>query len=106
VAENSRKSDQSPARAQYFYFLKKKAFSSPLFALTILQKSNIILNMRPREVIKILETKGWQHERTSGSHYIMTKQGRRPVPIPFHGNGDLDPKFVRMLEKQTGEKLL
>ncbi|HMM59028.1 MAG TPA: type II toxin-antitoxin system HicA family toxin [Candidatus Rifleibacterium sp.] len=62
--------------------------------------------MRPKELIKILEAKGWKHERTSGSHQIMTKPGKRSIPIPFHGNKDFDPKFIRMIEKQTGEKII
>jgi len=36
----------------------------------------------------------------------MTKPGKRSIPIPFHGNKDFDPKFIRMIEKQTGEKII
>ncbi len=62
--------------------------------------------MRPKEVIRILETNGWSLKRIRGSHYIMTKPGFRSVPVPMHGNGDMNPDFIKDLEKQTGVKLV
>ncbi len=61
--------------------------------------------MRTKELIKALEQKGWILSRIQGSHHIMTKPGCRSIPIPFHGNNDLDAKFIRLIEKQSGEKL-
>lgn len=62
--------------------------------------------MKVKELIKLLEQKGWKLDRVRGSHHMMTKQGYRTIPVPFHGNVDLDPKFIRIIEKQSGEKLL
>lgn len=57
-------------------------------------------------MIRILESNGWSLKRIRGSHHIMTKRGFRSVPVPMHGNGDMNPDFIKDLEKQTGVKLL
>jgi len=62
--------------------------------------------VRPKEIIKLLEADGWSLKRIRGSHHIMTKPGFRAVPVPIHGNKDMNPDFVKDLEKQTGVKLL
>lgn len=62
--------------------------------------------MKVKQLIKLLEEKGWSLDRIKGSHHIMVKPGFRSIPIPFHGNVDIDPKFIRLVEKQAGEKLL
>ena len=41
--------------------------------------------VRPVQLIKVLQKKGWQIERVRGSHYIMKNpEMRRVVPIPMH----------------------
>ena len=60
--------------------------------------------MRPKTIIKILEQNGWTLRRIKGSHHIMSKPGFRSVPIPIHGNQDMNPDVVKSLEKQTGVK--
>ena len=41
--------------------------------------------VRPVQLIKVLQRKGWQLERVRGSHYIMKdSEMRRVVPIPMH----------------------
>lgn len=65
-----------------------------------------IMTMKPKEIIKILEANGWSLKRIRGSHHIMTKPGFRSVPVPIHDNGDMNPDYVKDLEKQTGVKLL
>ena len=62
--------------------------------------------MKTKELIRLLEEKGWKLDRIRGSHHMMTKPGFRTIPIPYHGNADIDPKFIRIIEKQSGEKLL
>lgn len=60
--------------------------------------------MRPKTIIKILEQNGWTLRRIKGSHHVMSKPGFRSVPIPMHSNQDMNPDFVKSLEKQTGVK--
>lgn len=60
--------------------------------------------MKPKELIKILESDGWVVERVRGSHHIMkhpTKAGR-PV-IPLH-NSDMKPGTYNNILKQAGLK--
>ena len=58
--------------------------------------------MTAREIAKIFEANGWVLNRISGSHHTYTKDGRRPIPIPFHGkNKDLGILGKRIL-KQAG----
>ena len=41
--------------------------------------------VKPEQLIKILERKGWQLERIRGSHFMMKNPGmQRVVPIPRH----------------------
>jgi predicted RNA binding protein YcfA (HicA-like mRNA interferase family) len=36
------------------------------------------------EMRRLLEAQGWSFSRQNGSHMIMTKEGRRSVPVPNH----------------------
>ena len=41
--------------------------------------------IKPEQLIKILERKGWHLERIRGSHFMMKNpEMRRVVPIPMH----------------------
>ena len=41
--------------------------------------------VRPEQLVKVLQRKGWQLERVRGSHYIMKNpEMRKVVPIPMH----------------------
>lgn len=61
--------------------------------------------MTGKEVIKRLTLAGWKHTSTRGSHHKMEKSGKRPVPVPLHGNKDLGIGLLKAIEKQTGVKL-
>lgn len=37
---------------------------------------------------KILENRGWVHDRTRGSHHIYVEPGSQPA-VSVHGNRDL-----------------
>jgi predicted RNA binding protein YcfA (HicA-like mRNA interferase family) len=54
------------------------------------------------EIIKLLKKNGWKLNRISGSHHIMTKAGRRSVPVPVHGKKDLPKGLIAAILKQTG----
>lgn len=60
--------------------------------------------MKPKELIKTLESLGWYTDRVQGSHYIMRHPSKpgRPV-IPRH-NRDLKPGTLDSILKQAGLK--
>ena len=48
------------------------------------------MTKKVKEVIKILEAKGWVHDRTMGDHRMFVKQGaKRPIVVSGHLNDDL-----------------
>lgn len=53
--------------------------------------------MRFAKVKKMLESKGYVHDRTSGSHHIFVKANCEPVVIPVH-NGKVKPVYVPKVE--------
>ena len=61
--------------------------------------------MKGKEIVRKLEGCGWEVRNISGSHFIMTKDGCRPTPIPCHGK-DIKKGLLKAIEKQTGVKLL
>ena len=58
--------------------------------------------MNGNEIIKKLQTAGWELDRINGSHHIMMKNGKM---VPVHGNRDLGPGLVASIARQTGVKL-
>jgi predicted RNA binding protein YcfA (HicA-like mRNA interferase family) len=60
--------------------------------------------MKPKELVKKLETDGWKIIRISGSHYIMKHFEKPGMPvIPLH-NKDLKPGTLNNILKQAGIK--
>jgi predicted RNA binding protein YcfA (HicA-like mRNA interferase family) len=57
--------------------------------------------MTGKQVIALLKENGWTLDRINGSHHVMTKSGRRSVPVPVHGSEDLGPLAMRIL-RQAG----
>lgn len=47
-----------------------------------------------REVIKLLRKNGWECRATSGGHYKLFKEGKRPVVVPYHGKKTLGNGLV------------
>jgi predicted RNA binding protein YcfA (HicA-like mRNA interferase family) len=58
-----------------------------------------IYYMTAKEVAKKLEAHGWVLNRIKGSHHTYAKEGFRPIPVPFHGNGDLGILGKRILKE-------
>ncbi len=56
-----------------------------------------------KRMCKIVESRGWELVRISGSHYIYrdSTSGRR-TSIPVHGNVDLKPKTQRNIMRDAG----
>lgn len=61
--------------------------------------------MNGKEVVKKLQTLGWEVARISkGSHYQM-KKGDKRATVPVHGTKDLKPGTLANIKRQTGEQL-
>ncbi len=53
-----------------------------------------------REFAVILERKGWELKRISGSHHVYTKTGRiERISLPVHGNRPLKVGLLKHLMK-------
>jgi len=66
----------------------------------------IVPHMNSRAIIKALEADGWEHKRTTGSHWHFAhpvKSGLVTVP---HPKRDLPAGTVRAIERQSGLDLL
>ena len=51
---------------------------------------------------RALERKGWTLGRIRGSHHVYTMPGRRPIPVPVHGNRVLRPGTQRTIMRAAG----
>lgn len=61
--------------------------------------------MNSREIIRAIETAGWEHVATKGDHRQFThpsRPGRVTVP---HPKRDLPSGTLRSIERQSGVKL-
>lgn len=60
--------------------------------------------VKPKDLIKMLEADGWKLERVKGSHYIFkhSEKSGRPI-VPFH-NKDLRPGTLHQILKDAGLK--
>ncbi|MCU0469367.1 MAG: type II toxin-antitoxin system HicA family toxin [Arcicella sp.] len=60
------------------------------------------MNQSPKNLIKVLESKGWILKRVSGSHHIMYHPERKQtMPIPVHGNKDIPNGLFKAILKKT-----
>lgn len=56
----------------------------------------------PKQLIRVLEQKGWLLDRVRGSHHIMVHPSeRRAVPVPMH-NRDLKIGTLRAILALAG----
>jgi len=61
--------------------------------------------MKVREVIRLIESDGWRHVRTRGSHRQFNHGSKRGVvTIPGKPNDDLAPGTLNSILKQAGLK--
>jgi predicted RNA binding protein YcfA (HicA-like mRNA interferase family) len=60
--------------------------------------------MKGKEIVRTLMKEGWTIKRTTGSHFILYKEGAGIVPIPCH-NKDLKIGTLKSISKQAGIKL-
>ena len=55
-----------------------------------------------RRLCRLLELRGWQLQRVSGSHHIYTRAGQpERISVPVHGNKSLKQGLQRHLMKMA-----
>lgn len=59
-------------------------------------------SVKPRQMIKVLEEKGFKFIRQKGSHRLY-KKGAFRVTVPYH-NKDLKPGTLQSILRQSGIK--
>jgi len=58
-------------------------------------------SFKPREVVEILFTAGFEKIRTSGSH-IRLRRGKFIVTVPFHSRGTVPKGTLASIIRQSG----
>ena len=60
-------------------------------------------NITGKELCKILEKRGWELVRVSGSHHVYTKDGNDArIVVPVHGNKTLKTGLLKAILKTAG----
>jgi len=59
------------------------------------------LTMKPRELIKFLESKGYRFARAKGGSHHIYNNGANSIPIPIHGSKDFGEDFIRMILREA-----
>ena len=60
------------------------------------------LTMKPIELIRFLESRGYKFTRAKGGSHHVYSDGLHSVPVPIHGSKDFGEDFIRMILRETG----
>lgn len=58
--------------------------------------------LKPREVVSLLEKRGFNEVRQRGSHKQFKHPDGRATTVPFHQGRDISPTLVRQIAKDIG----
>lgn len=58
--------------------------------------------LKPREVVEILLSLGFQEVRQRGSHKQLRHPDGRTTTVPFHAGRDISPILLRQIAKDIG----
>ena len=58
--------------------------------------------LKPREVIRLLERRGFVEVRQRGSHKQFRHPDGRQTTVPVHGGRDLAPPLLRQIARDIG----
>jgi predicted RNA binding protein YcfA (HicA-like mRNA interferase family) len=58
--------------------------------------------LRPREVVALLESRGFGEVRQKGSHKQFRHADGRGTTVPFHAGRDISPTLLRKIAKDIG----
>ena len=59
------------------------------------------LTLKPKELIKFLESNGYKFIRARGTSHHIYSNGEHTVSIPVHGGNEFSDKFIRRILRQT-----
>ena len=57
---------------------------------------------KARRVLAALERLGWRVKRQSGSHKLLTREGRPDYEFAFHDNAELGRRILSRIARHTG----
>jgi len=61
------------------------------------------MDYSPKNLIQLLERKGFQLKRVTGGHHIyFNKESKKTVVVPVHGNKDIPNGSFMSILKQSG----
>ncbi len=61
------------------------------------------MDYSPKKLIQLLEKKGFQLKRVTGSHHIyFHSELRKTIVVPMHGNRDIPKGTFMSILKQAG----
>jgi len=60
------------------------------------------MEMKDRDLLKLLKKDGWEVVRINGSHHILQKDGKTTV-VPLHGK-DIPTGLLNQILRETGLK--
>ncbi len=62
-----------------------------------------LANLKPREVVRVLQRAGWTIHETTGSH-VQLKHPDKPgrLTVPYHERFDLPKHIVKSIIRQAG----
>ena len=58
--------------------------------------------LKPREVVSLLEKRGFNEVRQRGSHKQFKHPDGRSTTVPFHQGRDISPTLLRQIAKDIG----
>jgi predicted RNA binding protein YcfA (HicA-like mRNA interferase family) len=58
--------------------------------------------LKPREVVALLESRGFGEVRQKGSHKQFRHSDGRGTTVPFHAGRDISPTLLRKIAKDIG----
>jgi predicted RNA binding protein YcfA (HicA-like mRNA interferase family) len=58
--------------------------------------------LKPREVVALLEQRGFDESRQRGSHKQFRHADGRSTTVPFHAGRDISPTLLRKIARDVG----
>ena len=59
-------------------------------------------SLKARRVLQALRRAGWTVKRQSGSHGVLSKEGRPDFVFAFHDNEEIGPRMLARIARRTG----
>lgn len=61
-----------------------------------------LASVAPLRFVRALKRLGWVESRQAGSHLILTRPGKAPLPVPVHKGRTMKEGTVRSILKAAG----